>query len=155
MRSVCKLKSRFNIKFLDLRAIRALNFSFSCSESSMPFFRSLSFVILLYCGGCAANDYVSPDEAWSHIGEVKTVCGNVSTIKYAKHSKGRPLFVNLGPAYPNQVFTIVIWEEVQNKIKINFDENEDMPICVKGIIDSYRSVPQIEVNEKSQIWIKP
>jgi hypothetical protein len=54
-------------------------------------------------------------EAGSHIGEVQTVCGMVASSKFASQSKKQPTFINLDKAYPNQIFTIVIWGSDRGK----------------------------------------
>jgi hypothetical protein len=47
-----------------------------------------------------------------------TVCGKVVSTHYAKSSKGEPTFLNLDEAYPNEVFTILIWgPDCEPKVK--------------------------------------
>ena len=90
-------------------------------------------------------------EAISHIGESATVCGVVSGGHYARSSKGKPTFINLDGVYPNQTFTVVIWGDDRYKFSSPERRYNDKKICVSGMIDSYRGVPQIVVSEKSQI----
>lgn len=90
-------------------------------------------------------------QATLHIGENATVCGTVVSAKYAYSSRGQPTFINLDRAYPNQKFTVVIWGS--NRADFNRPEYKyrGRDICVTGYIDSYRGVPQIEVESPSQI----
>lgn len=77
--------------------------------------RNLLFCIALYAASlCQAGTSAAPlttDDAKKHIGENATVCGVVASSHYAGGSRGAPKFVNLDKPYPNQVFTILIWNE--------------------------------------------
>ena len=97
-----------------------------------------------------ANSYTT-FEASSHIGEDATVCGKVVGTYYAKRSRGKPTFLNLDKAYPNQVFTVVIWGEDRVFFKNPQNRYKGKNICVTGYIDSFRGVPQITVRTPSQI----
>jgi hypothetical protein len=92
--------------------------------------------------------------AKDYIGEIKTVCGLVSSVSNIDSSKNVPIFINLGPAYPDQIFTIVIWKEWQDSLDINLRKLRNKTVCVEGMIDSYRDIPQIEINKESKIWIE-
>jgi DNA/RNA endonuclease YhcR with UshA esterase domain len=93
-------------------------------------------------------------KASNHLGKHATVCGKVVSANYASRSREKPTFLNLDKPYPRQVFTAVIWGEDWEK----FDEPETTyrgkNVCVTGKIGSYRDVPQIIVNEPSQIEVK-
>jgi len=89
--------------------------------------------------------------AQNHIGEKATVCGKVVSAHYASSSRGEPTFLNLDEAYPNHVFTALIWGDNRER----FDEPEvkymDKSICVTGKIKSYRGIAQIILYSESQI----
>jgi len=92
--------------------------------------------------------------AQNHIGEKATVCGLVVSAHYASSSHGEPTFLNLDEAYPNHVFTAVIWGENRER----FDEPEvkymGKSICVTGKIKSYRGIAQMILYSESQISVK-
>ena len=50
-------------------------------------------------------------EAYSHVRETATVCGKVTGVHYAANSKGKPTFINFDKPYPNQDFTVMIWDD--------------------------------------------
>jgi len=52
---------------------------------------------------------ISAADAKNHVGEKATVCGKVASERTATSSRGEPTFINLDAAYPNQVFTILVW----------------------------------------------
>jgi DNA/RNA endonuclease YhcR with UshA esterase domain len=97
---------------------------------------------------------ISAAQASSHVGEQAVVCGLVASAKYAARSKGTPTFINLDEPYPNEVFTALIWGEDRPK----FGRPEDMlygkRICVSGIVESYRGVPEIVVRTTRQINVQ-
>ena len=107
--------------------------------------------VLIMATGLLFGKSYAANEASSHIGENATVCGIVYGGHYAKSSKGQPTFINLDGAYPNQKFTIVIWGDDRYKFKSPERRYNNKKICATGIIESYRGVPQIVVNDKSQI----
>jgi len=92
--------------------------------------------------------------AQNHIGEKATVCGEVVSAHYASTSRGEPTFLNLDEAYPNGVFTVVIWGDNREQ----FDEPEiqylSKSICVTGKIKSYRGVARIILYSQSQVRVK-
>jgi DNA/RNA endonuclease YhcR with UshA esterase domain len=104
----------------------------------------------------AQEKSITAMEAGSHIGEVQTVCGMVASSKFASQSKKQPTFINLDKAYPNQIFTIVIWGSDRGKFpEPPEDYYQGKKICVKGMIKAYRGKPEIIVNDPSQITIVP
>ena len=109
------------------------------------------FLLALLMTALVFGQNYTAAEAAEHIGENATVCGTVSGGYYAKSSRGKPTFINLDGKYPNQEFTVVIWNE--NRAAFGKPEKayRNQKICVTGTIDSYRGIPQIEVTSKSQI----
>ena len=64
--------------------------------------RAIALVCVAVWPCLASAASLSTEEAASHVGETATVCGTVASANYASHS-------NLDKAYPNQIFTTVIW----------------------------------------------
>ena len=82
-------------------------------------------------------------------GRKYTVCGNVVSTK--KHKKGH-VFINLDKKFPNQVFTISIFE---SNIK-NFDYEPEnylinKQVCFKGEIGEYSNTPNMVLNHSKQV----
>ena len=102
----------------------------------------------------ADNNVISPNQAIDYIGEYKTVKGLVASAKYLSRVKGRPTFLNLDKAYPNQVFTVVIWWDTRDQ----FEEDPEYfyrgkNITVSGIIIEYKGIAEIIVSDPDQINI--
>jgi hypothetical protein len=77
------------------------------------------------------------------------VCGNVASERTATDSRGKPTFINLDSAYPDAIFTIVIWEEDRQKVGVIPRLRAHM--CAKGLIVYYHGVPEIIVRSSAQI----
>jgi DNA/RNA endonuclease YhcR with UshA esterase domain len=94
---------------------------------------------------------ISPEEAAGHVGENATVCGAVVSAHYAARSKSQPTFLNLGKAYPEQIFTAVIFGSDRPK----FGEPEKIfpgkRICVTGKVELYRGTPEIVLHDPEQL----
>lgn len=92
---------------------------------------------------------ISAVDAKVHIGENATVCGKVAGERTATSSRGEPTFINLDVAYPNQVFTILVWGDDRKNLG-------ELPrvgsrICATGLIKDYRGVPEIVVRSSGQL----
>jgi hypothetical protein len=88
-------------------------------------------------------------DAKNHLGETGTVCGKVVSEWTATKSAGEPTFINLDAPYPNQAFTVVIWEE--DRQDIGSLPSQGSHLCVTGKIQTYRGVPEIVVRSVGQI----
>ena len=113
----------------------------------------LAFVLLCAVVAHAGNS-ISAREAKNHVGEEATVCGMVASAHYAASSRGRPTFINLDQPYPNQIFTIVIWEEDRAKFGNPEERYIDKNICATGRITLYRGVAETTVREPAQIRVR-
>jgi hypothetical protein len=93
-------------------------------------------------------------EAKSHVGESATVCGTVASTHYADKTKGQPTFLNLDKAYPNAIFTILIWGSNRPKFGRPEATYRDKDVCVTGKITAYKGIPEIIASEPSEIEIR-
>ena len=92
---------------------------------------------------------ISAADAKNHVGEKATVCGKVASERTATNSRGEPTFINLDAAYPNQVFTILIWgDDRQNVGTLPGDGSR---VCATGVITDYHRVPEIVVKSSGQL----
>jgi hypothetical protein len=92
---------------------------------------------------------ISAPDAKNHIGEQAKVCGKVASEKTATSNRGEPTFINLDSAYPNQVFTILIWGDDRKNIGDLPREGEH--VCATGMIQDYKGVPEIVVKSGGQL----
>ena len=90
----------------------------------------------------------------SYVGEKATVCGSVVSTHYAVRTKGSPTFLNLDEPYPRHIFTILIWGSDRPKFDEPEAKYENKRVCVTGLIKDYRGVPEVIVEQPSQIEIQ-
>lgn len=90
--------------------------------------------------------------AIEHVGERAVVCGRVVDAAYRPDVRGRPTFLNFERPYPDQAFTVVIWEDHRP----GFDRPEarlrGREVCVAGRIREHEGTPQIEAVDPGQLW---
>ena len=101
----------------------------------------------------AQTEHLTAAEAKDHVGETATVCGRVASAHFAPETKGQPTFLNLDRAYPNAIFTIVIWGTDRPKFGRPIATYRDRNVCVSGKITSHRDIPEIVITTPGQIRI--
>lgn len=98
---------------------------------------------------------INAAEASDHIGMAAEVCGEVASADYLPRVGGKPTFLNLGRAHPNQPFTAVIWGDDRRKWTEPPEQRYmNHGICVRGRIETYEGTPQIIVESPGQIDIQ-
>jgi hypothetical protein len=118
---------------------------------------SLPAAALLICASVSHSQTLTAAQAREHEGQNATVCGTVASERQASASKGKPTFVNLDVAYPDQIFTVVIWEIFTVVIweedlqKVGVLPRSGAHMCAKGVISYYHGVPEIIVRSNGQI----
>jgi len=103
---------------------------------------------LLLCASIAQAQTLTAAQAKAHEGENATVCGKVAGEHTATRSRGEPTFINLDSAYPNQVFTILVWGD--DRAAVGTLPPTGSHICATGLIKDYRGVPEIVVRRSRQ-----
>ena len=106
-----------------------------------------------HCGfvginGADHHDIGSSETSWR---ERETVCGMIAGEHTAANSRGTPTFINLDRAYPNQVFTLLIWGDDRGRVGA---VPESGKICAIGVIREYRGTPEI-VLRGAHSWYVP
>lgn len=89
-----------------------------------------------------------------HIGDSVKYCGKVVTARLMDRMNNAPAFLNIDGAYPNQVFTVVIWKQAREK----FAEKPetfylDKNVCIYGKVELFKEQMQIVVRSESQIVV--
>ena len=72
--------------------------------------RALLMAVMVAVASCAGPaGSLTPADARTHVGEHATVCGIVTSAKFASGTRRQPTFLNLDRPYPDHIFTVVIW----------------------------------------------
>jgi endonuclease G len=84
-------------------------------------------------------------------GKIVEVCGTaVSTFK----SRNNNIFINLDKKFPNQVFTVTIWERDLQNFSYNPELIlKDQKICVRGKVTRNDGVMQMNASNEKQVTI--
>lgn len=98
---------------------------------------------------------VSWTEASSLEGETAFIKGPVKSALYESSSTGEPTFLNIGADYPSgSRFTVVIWGKNRDAFPTEPDiEYDGETVCVRGRVEDYRGITQMQVSSPSQIHI--
>lgn len=123
--------------------------------------RHLTVALALCLAGCASlyassvkKLTITADQAKGHVGETATVCGRVASTHYASRSRSRATFLNLGRAYPHQLFTVVIWGSSRARFGQPEKQYRNKHVCVTGFISVYRGQPDMILRSPKQIRVK-
>ena len=115
----------------------------------------------------AAAGYISSSKAGEHLGEIRTVKGNVTEYSYKTGAKGKPyIFVfdkivgrvdvrgtSMGLEIPPS-FKVIIWKDDQKNFPPNFAAGyEGHSVCATGTIMDYNGDPAIVAHDPSQLKI--
>jgi hypothetical protein len=106
-------------------------------------------VALLLMASVGQAQTLTAAQAKAHEGENATVCGKVASEHTATSSRNEPTFINLDSAYPNQVFTILVWGDDRKNVG-------ELPrvgshVCAKGLITDYHGEPEVVVRSSGQL----
>lgn len=103
--------------------------------------------------GSSCNHPYSWTSARSKIGSSGFFKGYIREISYREDIRGRPTWISIGNSFPDtNRLGLVIW----GNYRANFNFIEELlgqEVCVFGTVDSFRGVPQIELQEMNQIII--
>lgn len=97
---------------------------------------------------------VSADASKNYVGKTVTVAGKVVDGRYLASSGRQPTLLNIDKAFPNQIFSVVIYGDDRKNFGYKPEEvlvNKN--ILVTGKIEMYKGKPQIVVTSPDQIVI--
>lgn len=102
----------------------------------------------------SAQTSIKLEDVSKHIGDSVTVCGKVAGMRYFESSKNKPTLLNIGARHPDQLLTVVIWEDVRNLFTEKPEGLQDKEICITGRISLYKEKIQIVINRPDQIFVQ-
>jgi hypothetical protein len=119
---------------------------------TVPVILLLASLLLASPAACEEIPEIPAAAAADYVGRTATVCGRVMSAAHFGSVRGGPTFLNLDKPYPDQVFTVVIWNQNRGRFERPPERMFDgRSICVTGTIETYRGKPQIEVVDPGQI----
>lgn len=115
--------------------------------------KTLLLALFLCAGRLLRTDDVPATEAQTHVGETTTVCGKVTGVHYAGTSRGKPTFINFDKPYPNQDFTVMIWDDERAGFG-NLEKYTGRQVCAHGVITEYRGKPEMVLHNPDALQAK-
>ena len=114
----------------------------------------LAFLFVSYLTSLAQQE-LKPEELKDHIGDSVKVKGKIFGVRYFESAKNSPTLINVGGAYPNQLYTIVIFGDVRKKLGFDPEESKYAggTAIVTGKVELYRDKPQIVITDPAQLRI--
>lgn len=110
------------------------------------------FIALSVLPRALAQNTVAPEQALRFNDRLATVCGRVAEIIYMPELANQPTFIYLDKPFPNQVFEIVIWGNTRPRFQNSPEQMfSGKQVCVEGVVVSLMGIPQIIVDEPTQI----
>ncbi|WP_368935082.1 endonuclease domain-containing protein [Alcaligenes faecalis] len=103
--------------------------------------------------------------AKQHVGQVVTLIGPLLASKSRPDLNGSPTWLDVGNLFPNpERLTVVVWGKNLSNFNVRdldamywfksvFHEKAYALICIQGTVTEYRGVPQIELEDLSQLSI--
>jgi len=119
----------------------------------MRYLFSLLFCVVLTTAA-SAQITIKAEDIGKHVGDSVKICSKVFSARYFEQAKNSPTLLNVGAAFPNQLFTVVIWSEVRKQFETapeDFFLNKN--ICVTGKVGLFKERPQIVLYSKEQIAV--
>jgi hypothetical protein len=113
--------------------------------------RSLFALVVTSSLVAASAQTITTRDAAEHIGQNRTVCGQIAGERTAANSRGAPTFINLDQAYPHEVFTAVVWQEHRASVGTLPTSGS---VCVTGAITEYHGIPEIQLLDRHS-WYVP
>lgn len=104
---------------------------------------------------CFAQTEIKLADLNNHIGDSVKLKAKIYGSKYLSNAKGAPTFINLGAAYPNQLLTVVIWQDVREKLSYNPTDEKYIGgmAHVTGRLELFKGKPQIVITNPDQLKI--
>ena len=117
-----------------------------------------SFVFTLFSLFCIASvkaqTTIKLEEVSKHIGDSVTVCGKVADMRYFENSKNKPTLLNIGAKHPDELLTLIIWENARALFTGKVEDLMDKNICITGRIILYKEKPEIVIERPEQIVVQ-
>lgn len=112
------------------------------------------FLILTVGFSVQAQTPIDLSDIGKHVGDSVVVCGTVESMRYFENSKRKPTLLNLGAKFPNQLLTVLIWEDLRAIFPGNIDDLLNKEICVTGTVILFKEKPEIIIHRVDQIELK-
>ena len=99
-----------------------------------------------------AQKTVKLEEVSKHVGDSVMVYGKVYGGRYLPNTANKPTLLNIGANYPNQLLTVVIYEQDRKNFETSPElAYKDKDLYIIGRVEMYNNKPQIVIRNKDQL----
>ena len=112
------------------------------------------FTISVFFINLSYSQTVSPDSVRYNDGKTIIVCGKVADT-HVTTSEHKVTYINFEHAYPNQAFSVVIFDSDLPKFTyVPSEFLKDKIVCVTGKVKIYKGRPEIVVSSEEQLKVQ-
>jgi DNA/RNA endonuclease YhcR with UshA esterase domain len=115
---------------------------------------SATILSIFFVAAVTAQTTIKLEDVSKHIGDSVTVCGKVAGMRYFENSNNKPTLLNIGAKHPDQLLTVVIWENARVLFTTKLEDLTDKEICITGRISLYKEKVQIVIEKPEQIVVQ-
>jgi hypothetical protein len=99
-----------------------------------------------------AQKTVKLEDVSKYVGDSVMVFGKVYGGRYLPNTANKPTLLNIGAQYPNQLLTVVIYEQDRKNFETSPEiAYKDKEIFIIGKVELYNNKPQIVIRNKDQL----
>ena len=114
----------------------------------------VAFVALFFSLNVFSQTLIKAEEVGKHVGDSVVVEARVFSTRYFESAKNTPTLLNIGAAFPNQLFTVVIYGEDRKNFSTAPEEYfKNQTVKIRGKVELYRDRPQIVVKNSEGIQV--
>ena len=129
--------------------VRVMSYKENISQSNGEYICNVD--TLLSIGKIKTTKTVKPNSLKKYNKQYVRTCSVVVGV-YMSKGKGKPIFLNFGRSYPNQLFSAVIWKNNRGNFSYNPARKLlNKEVCIKGEVSLYKGKPSINLKDESQI----
>ena len=96
-------------------------------------------------GSNRVRGQITAAQAAQFVGKEATVCGPVSSARFAETAEGQPTYLFIGGAFPNHPFSARIWGRDRASLGVDPEALAGKTVCVTGEIGTANNRPEIIV----------
>jgi hypothetical protein len=114
-----------------------------------------SLLFIAFCISAKAQEEIKIEEAKDHVGDTVHLVSKVFGVKYFADAKEPVTLINIGAAFPNQLLTAVVKNEVRGKMLLEPTEDNliGKEVLLTGKLELYKGKPQIIILQPSQFQV--
>lgn len=111
------------------------------------------FICLVSSSLFAQDTVISVNEVRDYIGQEVIVQGKVDQVVHLTSVRGKPTYFNMGGKYPDNKFTLLLWESNKHKFTKGAQFYEGKTIKILDTIETFRGKPQIVISDPGQMEV--